>query len=59
MNRYTIKFQYADEMSRGEWRNQSCSLVARDERSAINECIKLYGLGVDCIYRIISVEIEK
>lgn len=45
-----ITFEYADEMSNWKWRKQSCTV------SSINECIKLYGLGVDCDYRILSVE---
>ena len=56
MKNYEIKFQYADEMSKGEWRNQSCSLYANNEREAINKTIELYGLGFDCVYRIISVK---
>lgn len=45
-----IKFEYKDDMSRGEWRQQEC--VAR----SLKECKEWYGLGVDCDYRIISVE---
>lgn len=56
MKRFVVKFQYADEMSRGEWRTQSCSLYAKDEREAINKTIELYGLGFDCVYGIISVK---
>ena len=56
MNRYNVYFQYADEWSKGEWRNQSCSVCAKDERGAINECIKIYGLGTDCVYKIVRVE---
>ena len=55
MNRYEIKFQYADELSKWEWRDQSCSLYAKDESEARSKCIDLYGLGNDCNYRIISV----
>ena len=45
-----IKFEYRDEMSRGEWREQECIV------SLIEECKRIYGLGIDCDYRIISVE---
>lgn len=45
-----IKFRYRDEMSHGEWREQECIM------SSVNECIKVYGLGIDCEYQIISVE---
>lgn len=45
-----IKFEYCDEMSRGEWREQECIV------SSVEECKRIYGLGIDCDYRIISVE---
>ena len=45
-----IKFEYRDEMSRGEWREQECIV------SSVEECKGIYGLGIDCDYRIISVE---
>lgn len=45
-----ITFEYADEMSNWEWRKQECSV------SSVEECKRIYGLGVDCEYRIISVE---
>ena len=44
-----IIFEYRDAMSNWEWRRQSCRM------SSVAECIKVYGLGVDCDYRIISV----
>lgn len=46
-----IKFKYRDEMSRGNWREQECTVLS------LMECINLYGLdepGVD--YEIISIE---
>lgn len=46
-----IKFRYKDEMSNWQWREQEC--VVRD----IQECIELYGLGKDCEYEILDVEI--
>lgn len=45
-----IKFKYRDALSNWEWREQSCIM------SSIEECKKIYGLGVDCDYEIISVE---
>ena len=45
-----IKFRYRDQMSNFEWREQECIC------SSVEECIKWYGLGVDCDYEIISVE---
>lgn len=45
-----VKFRYRDQMSNWEWREQSC--VA----SSLQECLKIYGLGVDCDYEIISVK---
>ena len=45
-----IKFRYADAYSNWEWRNQECTV------SSIAECKKIYNLGIDCDYEIISVE---
>lgn len=45
-----IVFEYRDEWSKGKWNRQSCVM------SSVAECIKVYGLGVDCEYRIVSVE---
>lgn len=45
-----VKFEYKDEYSRGEWREQECIV------SSVKECKEIYGLGIDCEYRIISVE---
>lgn len=45
-----ITFEYLDEMSNWQWRKQTCVM------SSVRECIKMYGLGVDCEYRIVSVE---
>lgn len=45
-----IVFEYADAMSNWEWIRQECIM------SSIAECKRIYGLGVDCEYRIISVE---
>lgn len=45
-----VVFEYADSMSNWEWRRQEGVF------SSVRECIKTYGLGIDCDYRIISVE---
>ena len=47
-----VTFEYADAMSNWEWRKQTCHV------SSVQECIKIYGLGVDCEYRILEVEDE-
>lgn len=45
-----VDFEYADSYSNWGWRKQSCIV------SSVEECKKIYGLGVDCEYRIIKVE---
>lgn len=45
-----ITFQYADAMSNWEWRTQHCIV------SSVKECKEIYGLGIDCDYRIINIE---
>lgn len=45
-----IKFEYKDNFTNGKWSKQECVV------SSVEECKKIYGLGVDCEYRIISVE---
>ena len=44
-----VKFRYCDEMSNWEWREQQCYVHSVDEAK------RIYGLGVDCKYEIISV----
>ena len=46
---FRITFQYRDFYSGYQWRTQSCVV------SSLDECIRIYGLGVDCDYRIISM----
>jgi hypothetical protein len=46
-----VKFEYRDDYSNGKWNEQECVV------SSIEECKRIYGLGVDCEYRIISVEV--
>ena len=45
-----IKFEYKDEYTNGSWNKQECVV------SSVEECKKIYGLGIDCEYRILSVE---
>lgn len=44
-----VTFRYRDIYSEG-WNIQSCVV------SSVEECKRLYGLGIDCDYQIISVE---
>ena len=45
-----IKFRYRDEMSNWKWREQSCIV------DSLEDCIELYGLGIDCDYEILSIK---
>ena len=45
-----VKFVYRDEYSFPNWNEQEC------EVESLKECIEIYGLGIDCEYKIISVE---
>ena len=45
-----IEFEYADAQSNWEWRKQECVV------SSVETAKKLYGLGIDCEYRILKVE---
>lgn len=45
-----IKFKFRDVYTNGEWSEQECVVPS------IAECIRIYGLGIDCEYKIISVE---
>lgn len=45
-----VVFEYMDRYTNGEWRKQTCIV------ESVEECKKIYGLGIDCGYRIISVE---
>ena len=44
-----IEFEYKDKHTNGKWNKQSCTVSSVEERK------KIYGLGIDCEYRIISV----
>ena len=48
-----IKFKYRDEMSNWKWRTQSCVV------SSVEECKRIYGLGVDCDYKILELNETK
>jgi hypothetical protein len=43
-----IIFEYRDKYTNGEWRRQECWV------SSVEEATRIYGLGVDCDYRIIA-----
>ena len=45
-----IEFEYCDKYTNGKWNKQSCTV------SSVKECKEIYGLGIDCDYRIISVK---
>ena len=45
-----IVFEYMDAYSNGKWRKQECYV------RNVEECKRIYGLGVDCEYRILSIE---
>lgn len=47
---FEIEFEYKDKYTNGKWNKQSCIM------SSVEECKRIYGLGVDCEYRIISVK---
>ena len=47
---FNIEFEYKDKYTNGKWNRQSCTV------SSVAECKKIYGLGVDCEYHIISVQ---
>lgn len=45
-----ITFIYRDRYTNGKWNTQSCIV------SSVKECIRIYGLGVDCEYKIIDIK---
>ena len=47
---FDITFKYKDKYTNGQWNEQSCRV------SSIDECKRIYGLGVDCEYKIISIK---
>lgn len=56
---YRIVFEYADAMSNWQWRKQEGTFYGRTMNEAISKCKDVYGLGYDCEYRIVLVEIVK
>ena len=47
---FNIEFEYRDRYNYPNWSRQSCTV------SSVEECKRIYGLGIDCEYKIISVE---
>ena len=45
-----IEFEYRDKYCYPKWNTQSCVV------SSVEECKRIYGLGVDCEYRILSIK---
>ena len=45
-----IIFEYKDKYTHGEWNQQECYV------ESLKQCVEMYGLGVDCEYRIVLVE---
>ena len=45
-----VIFEYMDRYTNGEWNRQRCIV------ESVEKCKEIYGLGIDCDYRIISVE---
>ena len=45
-----IKFRYCDARSNWQWREQTCVV------GSVAECIRIYGLGIDCEYNILNVK---
>ena len=44
-----IKFEYRDEYTNCKWNEQECVV------NSIEECKRIYGLGIDCEYQILLV----
>ena len=49
-NMVEIEFEYKDRYTNGKW-NKQCCIV-----SSVEEAKRIYGLGVDCEYQIISIK---
>ena len=49
---FSIIFEYKDKFSNGKWIKQKCIV------SSVEECKKIYGLGIDkdCEYRFIEIK---
>lgn len=44
-----VTFKYRDAYSLEKWREQTCIV------ESVAQAIKIYGLGIDCEYEIVSV----
>ena len=53
---FKVTFEYADVISNWKFIRQYGVFAADSVPEAIVECKRVYGLGIDCEYRIISVE---
>ena len=47
---YKIKFIYKDAYTHGQWKEQTCVVPS------VEEAKRIYGLGIDCEYEILSIE---
>ena len=56
MKKYRIVFEYTDNLSHGKWNEQEGIFWGKAPYEAVKECKELYGLGVDCEYKIKAVE---
>lgn len=45
-----IEFEYKDLYTNGKWNKQECVV------DSVKECKEIYGLGIDCEYRITKIE---
>lgn len=45
-----IEFEYKDRYTNDKWSKQECTV------SSVETAKRLYGLGIDCEYRILKVE---
>ena len=53
---FEVVFQYCDKYTHGRWNSQCCTVEAYSKYDAEKRCKEIYGLGVDCDYRIVSVK---
>ncbi len=56
MGMFCVKFQWCDAYSHGKWTSQECTISAYSKYDALNKCKEMYGLGIGCDYKIISIE---
>ncbi len=53
--RFEVTFRYNDAMSNYKWREQKCSILAKNESYARIKCAKIYDLD-ECEHEITKVE---